>query len=79
MKYVQVMFVDNCTFVHFPFLINVDGVCLLSFYVTLRKRKIEEQMLAMTWKINYSDVIFAASGSKTVVNGNSLSANVVTL
>ena len=55
-------------------------MCLIAaFYVTHRKRKMEERMLAMPWKINYNDLVFAASGSKIVVNRNTPSGSVGTI
>ena len=81
--YVYTIIYLQCTTVNFIDIyirvIDVDISCIALLYVTHSKRKIEEHLMDMTWKINYSDVIFTSSGSRRMVNGNSLSCNVVTM
>ena len=66
----------------FFFFINKDSfnVKLLSYlyavvfhiHYAFRKRKMEEHVLAMTWKINYSDITFPSNGGGIAVNGASI-------
>ena len=44
---------------------------VIVIFITTRKRKMEELLLAMPWKVNYADIIFPTSDFKSVVSVSS--------